>query len=406
MADIQYKVCGDSPSFVARLYKNSDRSNIVCEKFFDYSGTSSSYGVNDYTINFSNLLELTNYYVTICDSIGNLATGNTTTLQNLTPSGSGGGSLPIKTITMGGVVNSTPTTSSVSSCGNLNHIIASPALSQSDVLNITFKSTIINSSSNCFLINNSVSLFRRPNGGSVYSPLISIVNTNIPYDECIVTANFNYGDSICYTMNTVGFESTTNASGSAKLEITLLSDEEGFIPQLGNPISLTTAVNIIPTPPPPPTETTIYFEPISVSSTAYNCDIYSKLCTSPPLTNTDSFKLYYTDSAALSTATELPQELSSCSYAKSSPLPVKINLASVYLEQNLVGSDSCNKNSFITINAANIDCYTFHATANSGASNLSEEHFVTATSLITNVESISGTYVLGNCRSISATVGQ
>jgi hypothetical protein len=139
MADIRFKISGNTPTFLAKLY-NSTHNVVIQQKEVNYSGT---------TVIFGGLPPSTCYYIYVYDSAGNLATGSTLTSN----CSIGTTTLATKSIYMGGNVckdSLYPYTSYVNCVGSNgnNKINVSPALSQGESVNLIFTLNMENTT-NC-----------------------------------------------------------------------------------------------------------------------------------------------------------------------------------------------------------------------------------------------------------------
>ena len=128
MADIRFKISGNTPTFLAGLYSNASFTCLLQQQEVNYSGI---------TVIFGELLPSTCYYVSVYDSIGNRATGSTITSSCSV----GTTTLATKCVYLGGTVCSDPLypyTSYVNSVGSRcnNQIMISPALSQGESVNV------------------------------------------------------------------------------------------------------------------------------------------------------------------------------------------------------------------------------------------------------------------------------
>lgn len=296
MSDIRFNISGSSAPFIAQLYCGS---TIIQQKAIEYSGSI----CNSCNI-LGNLIPGSCYSLKITDSIGNyINTGFTTPVQVGTTT------LSTKNIGLAGTVNNgIPYTSYFT-----DYLTISPSLSAGETLTLNFTTCTVGGGSTG--VNSNVSILRCPIGGS-WGVVANISNAGTSILSPIV---LNSGDKLCYNLNTVNNTTLSNGvppinlCGCAVLTLTSASGN-GF--NLGNcsPNQVSTSVSYTTTT----TTTTTTLPPISVyigdivneSLTSGNICISGKICTSPPLTAGQGFRLCYTTSARSSTFTGVDKPVS------------------------------------------------------------------------------------------------
>jgi hypothetical protein len=294
MADIRFKISGNTSPFHTELYCNNTTC-LLQEKAVEQSGVTTIFGC---------LLPNTQYSIKIIDNIGVYYDFNVTT-----PTQVGTTTLLTKTLSLCGnikTINDGSTHSSAASTPKCVSIL--PALSSGESVDLKFAVNTCN----IYNTTNSITLYCN---GVCKCGWINQNNTT-PY-----TINIQSGDIVCYAMSTINTNTNGIYQGCAMLQITGTSNAIGFSPTLGTVLSKKTSLDITTTT----TTTTIpiasacvYMSiPTKVCAACDNCVdswYYSKLCVSKTMTENQSFRLYFTDYAQSSDNINIAYALSSCAY--------------------------------------------------------------------------------------------
>jgi hypothetical protein len=190
MADIRFKISGNTNPFIAKLW-NSGCTALLQQKSIDYSGT---------CVIFGGLDANTYYNVSINDKIDTIYSKQFLTPAPITPS-----ILPTKYVCLiGTLYNSSDYVQQISSPKEL---FISPILSTGECVDVKLRINTTNYSNT----QNSITLYC---GGVALSPVYS--NSGQQYK----TINIKPNDSICYTMTTYATSSPgVQFSGTSNIEI-------------------------------------------------------------------------------------------------------------------------------------------------------------------------------------------
>lgn len=405
MADVRFKISGDTPSFVAKLYDNSARSVVLQQKFVDYSGTCVTFGNLPSTSMY--------YYVKVCDAIGNIATGITCTSGTVI----GTTTLATKSISMGGTAIYDPDYPSYCYLGhengNTNKINVNPPLISGESVDLTFTVCMENQSEAPVptTMYNEVSIYCKPAGINTYSRFYHCCTSAYNTTNTVIK-NLKYNDSICYEIMSADNTGSpgTEVGGYSWLCLSDANNSVGFIPtrvaptckrtQIDTSISTTTTV-------PPPQPISVYFGDITnlmPSSPWYVCKLSAKLKTTPTLTAGQSFRLCYVDTAISAIGVEgVIKQVKACTCIKDNTnisYGVATSIASAPSAY-----DCCCKSGYLTIDCNNINNYTFYTTACSHDLNLPYGHSASSTSKINKLCCQNGgVYQIGSCDTVLACV--
>jgi len=388
MADIRFKISGDTPTFVARLY-DSTKTVLQQEKYVNYSGT---------CVIFNALLPSTYYFIKVCDSIGNLATGCT-----LSSNWSGGTqNYANKSISMGGAVT-TPNQSNsfVGDSGSLNHLIVSPSLSFGQSVNVNFCAQLC---ANQPSFSNAISIFCKSPSMSNYGLIWTNEITEEPFIGYNICVPFNYGDSVCYEMASSISSPAAGIFGYADLSISALTNPVGFSPIIGSPSHLCTCATSTCSPP-PPSQKIVSFLPTVDSPNWYQNGVCSRIVVTPELSVGESFRVSFINSASADVEEIIPKPVSACAYYICNATHKAI--ASVTRAANNIGSSSVTypiappPDGYVDINAYNVNDIRFYATAISNAANSGFGHGAASGVEITQITPQVGCFALGTCHTLN-----
>lgn len=268
MAEIKFKISGNSPTFVASIY---DASLLVQRKYVTYPDT---------CVTFSNLCYGKQYALQVSDTISNhdelcFTTG---TITGVTP-------------TFNKTISFAPKTLS----GNTTQCYGYGSVSVVNPLSIG-ESVILNMEASISNISNASSVIAvkcKPNNG-VLTTIRTITN---PGNTVISPIPMLYGDAISYDINTSATNNATNdICGDAFLQLVSLSGATGFNAILAPNSNIYTCLNvpaIIPPPPPPNDNIVVNLEILSVAELNGSRCTISRLSTTPPLVQGQSVRVNF-----------------------------------------------------------------------------------------------------------------
>lgn len=400
MANIKFKISGDTPSFNTKIFK-INTSTVLKTKVVDYSEIDVVHG---------GLEQDTDYHIRVYDKAGNMVTGNTRTVAwSGTPS-----SIIDKTVILGGRVgNLSETTSAIINDGT-NRINVSPALSLGETVNINFRVEMKNNYPNEF-ITNYAAIKCKAHGESNFVTVCTLTSKVSPVPSTF-TMNLKYNDVICYDMATTGAANSAPEWGTSALSITA-SEPVGFNRILGAH-ELVTQINIealtttTEPPPPPPSSVSVYLKPVPVPLGEWHKSKYSKICTEPPLIPGQSFRLCILNTAeAHANSEEIPVTVTGSAYSKLNDVISNEASASVYAAT--FAPNVCNRTCYgtVCVSYENRNTLYLHSEAISHEDNWAHNHMVSSKTLLTGISNtVGGTFLLGACKvmntNISVTNGQ
>ncbi len=395
MPDVRFKISGNTPTFLAKLYNNAARTTILQQKNVNISGTS---------VIFGDLPNNTCYYITVQDSIGNMATG--TTLTSNTSIGTT--TLASRNIYMDGTFFS-PNSNTCQLNTSLGNNRIMPSLSVGESVNLVFsvdlKNLTVGGTGN--EITNTVSIFCKPNGVTNYHEVCTLHYHN-NYAQTLPQIPYHYGDILCYNVSTIA--STIPANGYASLSLSSFNTPVGINATIVSPSTQCSCLNLqvttTTTAPPPPAPIVISFVPEDVNATNWYCNtVRTKVHAIPPLATNQSFRLCYMDCATAysSGTTPLPvKPIKAKSYGKLGT-GANENVASVSLSINSTISDSSY--GYVDITPTNINNFYFSADTRSNVCNFGCVHGLLSSVCIDSIGSqVNGTYVIGAVKSIEASI--
>ena len=374
MSEIRFKISGDSPTFIARLY-DATQTSLLQTKLVDTSGT---------TISFGQLAPLTEYFLNASDKHGYVVGEFITTPAHFTPI-----SLPTRTVKM----NSFYSSANPYVCTSHGTITATAPLVAGDFVDVNLCAVMSNLSLDPEGgVWNTISICCKPNGG-VYTSICELASTS-SFNAVLDPITIGFGDSLAYTLTTLTNSSLSD--GYSGLEINTLSNSIGFAPSIGNPSLTATCVchpvttTQPPTttlPPPPPSGQMISFAPTTITNTPTKKEYASKIVVTP----------------ALGDGCNLTINFRNWAYSTSSEALAKPIFSHAYVSTNgTISNDACSHlligevcptgngqfvDSSITINSTNINSKIFNLLAESHPANDINSHNTWSKSEIIGVTS-------------------
>jgi len=376
MSEIRFKISGDSPTFIARLY-DATATTLLQTKLVSESGT---------TISFGKLAPSTQYFVNASDKYGYVVGEYIITPAHYTPI-----ALPTRTLRMSNSYSS----ANPYVCTAHGTVISTLPLVSGDFVDVNFSAIMTNTSTDPEGgVWNSISICCKPNGSSTYSTICQLNNTD-DYNEDLPPITIGYGDTLAFDISTI-----TNSSysiGSSQLIINTLTNSIGFVPSIGSPNNACVMVSEPIAPPTTTTTTTIApqaqlveFGGTTLSNTEFKKEFSSPLIFTPPLGDGCTVTVLFR-SWACSTADEmLPKTI--LSHANS---PTE-SVDSIIVGGTTTTNDGNMIESSISVNSTNVNTSIFNILAQSHPTNAELSHSTFAKSEIIGATSTSSGVITVN----------
>lgn len=285
MADIRFKINGDSPPFIANVCIDGT-TNIIASEVIEYSCISTNTPHNHTCAIIGGLSQSTTYCVNVIDSVGRITGFTATTpVAPVEP-------LVSLNVNLGGTIDTV--SECVKTLSGSKEIQITPQLFGNKCINVEL-CTIANHSGDDYA---DIILYKRCGTSGTYNQL-PIDTQNMQQMVCI---DIGEGDGVCYDMSsvlnipTVGESFSCSLSNLSLINITPIC---GFGsnccvtsgPQTNICLEQTCCTTTTTTSTTAP-QIEVYFDDIQTTN---GCDIVAKLCTNPPLQSNQSFRacFYY-----------------------------------------------------------------------------------------------------------------
>ena len=318
----------------------------------------------------------------ITDSIGNsICTGFTTPVQVGTTT------LASKSICLAGIACST----TLYNCYLTDCLTLNPVLSAGECLTLCFASKTMGGSSTG--VNSSVSISCCQNGCPTWNVLSTASNAGC----CIVPPiTLCCGDKLCYSLSTVRSAPLshgvpiTNLCGCAELKL-VSCIPYGFTPIVLN-TDVTTSVFYTTTT----STSTTTIPPISIyiagvanqSLTNVNQCICAKICTTPPLSSGQSFRLCFTTATRSFTDNGLAKPISAQAYLQCGSNCLNYACSAIGILQ----TGDCNSGtySYVDLNSSNINSFTLCLLLRSHGANQADDFINCGNITLNAISNVSG----------------